>query len=341
MKKNRCLLLSRRPKDDLLPGDFSLVSRPIPILKEGELLVRNLYCGLEPAMRLWMNAESYAEPIQLDETIRCLSVCRVEQSRNDEFQKGDHLVAMAALEDYSVITGGGFTRKIDLSEGIPLSNYLSLFGPIGMTAYFGLLDIGKPKQGETVLVSGAAGAVGSLVGQIAKIKGCRTIGIAGGTRKCRRLIEEFGFDASLDYKNKELLELMAAIRKNCPDGVDIYFDNVGGIILDAALGCINPFARIVACGMISQYNQQQPAPVFSNIWQIVAKTATMRGFLGRYYLDRFPEAMADLKRWSAEGNIHAREHIEVGLEKFYTAFMRLFKGTNQGKMILQISPDTE
>lgn len=339
MPDNRRVVLRRRPSGRPVAQDFELVIEAIPALAEGEFLVRNLYCSLDPAMRRWMDETSYAEPIALDSAIRCTAVARVVDSRHRDFERGDHLIAMCAVEDYSVVRPGGFTRKIDPSPQTSLSRYLSLYGPIGMTAYFSLLEIGRPKEGETVLVSGAAGAVGSLVGQIAKIKGCRVVGVAGGPEKCALLIDEFGFDAAVDYRGSDLESLMKAIRAACPDGVDIYFDNVGGVILDAALGCINQFARLVECGMISQYNSTTALPGPSNIWQIIARAATMQGFLGRHYTDRFPEAMADLRRWTSEGRIHVREHIETGLENFYPAFMRLFDGTNKGKLILQVDAE--
>lgn len=337
MPDNRRVLLRRRPRGRPVAEDFALVHEAIPGPAEGELLVRNLYCSLDPAMRRWMDEKSYAEPIALDSAIRCTAVGRVAVSRHRDFEVGDHLIAMCAVEDYSIIRPGGFTRKIGDDDQTPLSRYLSLYGPIGMTAYFSLLEIGKPKAGETVLVSGAAGAVGSLVGQIAKIKGCRAVGIAGGPEKCAMLTDEFGFDAAIDYQGRDLESLMEAIHESCPDGVDVYFDNVGGVILDAALGCINQFARLVECGMISQYNASGSMPGPGNIWQIIARTATMQGFLGRQYTDRFPEAMAELRRWATEGRIHAREHIETGLENFYAAFMRLFDSTNKGKLILQVA----
>ena len=339
MHDNRRVVLRRRPRGRPVAEDFALVREAIAGPAEGELLVRNLYSSLDPAMRRWMDETSYAEPIALDSAIRCTGVGRVVGSRHRDFEVGDHLIAMCAVEDYSVVRPGGFTRKIDADHQMSLSRYLSLYGPIGMTAYFSLLECGRPKEGETVLVSGAAGAVGSLVGQIAKIKSCRAVGIAGGAEKCALLINEFGFDAAIDYRARDLESLIDAIRAACPKGVDIYFDNVGGVILDAALGCINQFARLVECGMISQYNSTTAQPGPSNIWQIIAKAATMQGFLGRHYVDRYPKAMTELRRWSDEGRIHVREHIETGLENFYPAFMRLFDGTNKGKLLLQVDAE--
>jgi NADPH-dependent curcumin reductase CurA len=264
-------------------------------------------------------------------------VSRVIESRNPAYRPGDYLMTMGAVEEYSIVPVSPWTMKLELDDDIPLSRHVSLFGLNAMTAYFGLLEVGRPRVGEAVLVSGAAGSVGSLVGQIAKIKGCHVVGIAGGAQKCARLIEEYSFDNAVNYHDKDVDQLATAIRAACPAGVDVYFDNVGGIVLDAALASINAGARLVECGMISQYNVNSPIPGPGNLWQIIAKTATMQGFLGRQYLERFPEAMADLKNWAAAGKIHAREHIEVGLENFYAAFMRLFDGSNDGKLMLQVS----
>jgi len=205
---------------------------------------------------------------------------------------------------------------------------------VGLTAYFGLLDLGRPQAGETVLVSGAAGAVGSLVGQIAKMKGCRTVGIAGGPRKCERLLRDYGYDAAIDYRGKTPEQLVAAIREAAPNGVDIQFENVGGEILDAGLLTLNPKARVVLCGLISQYNSA-PAPI-NNLWQLIVNGAQIKGFILTQYVSRIPEAMPDLFTWVKQGKLRIDEHIEEGIENSLPAFLRLFNGTNEGKMILKL-----
>ena len=312
-----------------------MVSEARPQPQGDDILVRNIYCSLAPAMRRWMDAESYAEPIPLNGPVRCVCLGRVVESGHAAFRPGDYVMTLGAVEEYSIVRADPWTFKIDL-DGVSLSQHLSLLGLNSMTAYFGLLEIGRPRPGETVLVSGAAGSVGSMVGQIAKIKACRTVGIAGGASKCARLIDEFGFDAAVDYRDKDLQQLTRAISIACPDGVDVYFDNVGGVVLDAALAVINTGARLVECGMISEYNARGPVAGPSNLFQIIGKGATMQGFLGRRYLDRHAEAKDQIKQWAAQGRIHAREHIEIGIENFHSAFMRLFEGTNDGTLILQV-----
>ncbi|MGE0665856.1 MAG: NADP-dependent oxidoreductase [Sphingomonadales bacterium] len=338
---NRRWLLRRRPEGHLERGDFELVEAEAPRPGPGQLLVRNIYCSLDPAMRRWLDENSYAGPMSLGDVVRCVAIGEVIESDAPGFAPGDKVIAMNALEDYSVTTPGGFTRRIDPAANVPLPMHLSLFGPIGMTAYVSLTELGKPKPGETVLVSGAAGAVGSLVGQIARNLGCRVVGVAGGPVKCERLLEEFGFDAAIDYKGKDLAALTAAIAETCPEGVDIYYDNVGGIVLDAALANINHFARLVECGMISGYNATEPMPGPTNLWNLIARTATMSGFLGRHFTDKFPEAVAALRRWHAEGRITARAHVDVGLESFPDSMQRLFTGDHDGKLMLRIDGGTD
>lgn len=308
----------------------------MPLPANGEILVRNLYCSLDPAMRRWMDSDSYAGAMALNQPIRCVTVGCVIESSNDQYRPGDYVIAMATMEYYSVVNAGAIIARVQPDESTSVYKFLNLFGLIGLTAYFGLLDVGHPKPGETVLVSAAAGAVGSIVGQIAKIQGCRAVGIAGTERKCQQLLDDYGFDAAINYRAKDLNALVTSIKNACPDGVDIYFDNVGGMVLDAALACINPFARLIECGMVSQYNVDNGGYRLANIWQIVAQTATMRGFLGRHYFERLAEATADLKCWAAEGKIRTHEHIESGLENFYPAFMRLSDGSNTGKLILKL-----
>jgi NADPH-dependent curcumin reductase CurA len=281
------------------------------------------------------DAPSYLPPIRLGDPVRATTVGVVAESRNPDFPVGQWASGLNAIEDYSLCEPGGFTSAVDPGAVPSVTNYLSAVGAIGLTAYLALLDVGKPKAGETVLVSGAAGAVGSIVGQIASMKGCRTIGIAGGADKCARLTRDYGYDAAIDYRDKSESELAAAIRQAAPNGVDIQFENVGGAILDAGLLAINPKARIVLCGLISQYNSE-PAPT-RNIWQLIVQGARMEGFILTQHLPRFAEAIPELAGWVKSGKLRVDEHIDEGIENTLPAFLRLFEGSNQGKMILKIA----
>jgi len=335
MPINRRFTLVRRPIGLPVDADFSLVSEATPELEEGQFLLRNHYASLDPAMRGWMDDKpSYMPPIRLGDPIRASTLGVVAESRNPDFPVGAWASGLGGIEEYTLHQRGS-GRLIDPQALPSVTNYLSLFGGVGPTAYFGLLDVGKPKAGETVLVSGAAGGVGSLVGQIAKIKGCRTVGIAGGPRKCARLLRDYGYDAAIDYRGKSIEELIAAIRIAAPDGVDVQFENVGGIILDAGLMTLNPKARVVLCGLISQYNTE-PAPV-NNIWQLIIKGARIEGFILTQYVHRIAEAVPDLSSWLKEGKLRIDEHIEAGIENALPAFLRLFEGTNEGKMILKLT----
>jgi NADPH-dependent curcumin reductase CurA len=337
MTVNRCVVLKSRPAGEPRPSDFELVGQPMPAPCADALLVRVLECSLDPAMRRWMDAESYGTPIPLGGTLPCTLVGQVVHSECDTFTAGDFVTGRGTLSDYAVLQADGFTRRVDTRTFASPSIHLSVLGTSGLTAYNGLLKVGKPKPGETVLVSAAAGSVGSLVGQIAKLHGCRTVGITGGAAKCSRLLDEYGFDAAIDRLDKDLDSLTRAVHASCPDGVDVYFDNVGGACLEAAIAEINHDARIVLCGMISQYNSSQPASGPRNLWQLVAKTATMTGFLNRKYLADCANELHDLRRWVEAGEIVWHEHVEEGLENFYRAFMRLFDGSNDGKLILRVA----
>ena len=336
MTANRRFLLVRRPVGAPVPDDFSLVSEALPDLVLGQFLIRNHYASLDPAMRGWMDdAESYLPPIPLGAPVRASTVGVVEASRADGFAPGQWVLGLNGLEDYSIGQVSGFTQPIDAAAVPSVTNYLSIMGAVGLTAYFGLLDVCEPQADDTVLVSGAAGAVGSLVGQIAKIKGCRTIGIAGGPEKCRRLTERYGFDAAIDYRGKDLAALSAAIRAAAPDGVDVIFENVGGTVLDAGLLNLRNGARIGLCGLISEYNATEPVGA-RNLWKLIVHRASIRGLLIADYVPRFAEGAMQMATWLQQGLLVADEHIDKGLENAYPAFMRLFAGTNEGKMILKI-----
>lgn len=336
MADNRRFLLVRRPNGTPVADDFSLVTVPTPVLATGEVLVKNVYASLDPAIRGWLDdAPSYMPPVELGAAVRATTVGTVAASENPAFAVGDWVLGLNAIEDYSVVALGGFTQKIDAGAVPSVTNYLSVFGAVGLTAYFGLLDAGKPKAGETVLVSGAAGAVGSLVGQIAKIQGCRVIGIAGGPEKCKRLVERYGFDAAIDYKGKDEAALVAEIAAAAPGGLDVVFENVGGIILDAALMNLRDGARVALCGLISEYNA--PAPVgVRNLWQLIVHAASINGVLVRDYVPRFAEGAAVMGKWLAEGKLTFDEDIDEGIDNAFAIFMKLFSGGNDGKLILKI-----
>ena len=335
MPTNRRFTLVRRPEGMPVPEDFRLVEEPTPALADGQFLLRNHYASLDPAIRGWMDdAPSYLPPIALGDPVRATTIGTIAASRNPDFPVGSWASGLNGIEEYSLGIVGGFTAPVDPDAVPSVTNYLSAVGAIGLTAYFALLDVGKPNAGETVLVSGAAGAVGSLVGQIAKMHGCRTIGIAGGPAKCERLLRDYGYDVAIDYRGKSLADLDAAIRAAAPDGVNIHFENVGGDILDAALLNIAEQGRVVLCGLIGQYNSD-PRPV-TNAWRLIVQGAKIEGFLVKHYIPRFGEAIPVLAEWVKAGKLRVDEHIDTGIENALPAFLRLFEGTNEGKMILKI-----
>ena len=332
---NRQFKLAHRPVGEVKRSDFEFASSPLRDPAEGEVVVQVLYASLDPAMRGWMNESkaSYMPPVAIGEVMRAITVGRVIASKNAQFAVGDHVTGMLGLQDYAYSNGQGL-MKVD-PKLAPLPMYLGALGMPGLTAYFGLLDIGQPKAGETVVVSGAAGAVGALVGQIAKLKGARVVGIAGGADKARYLVDELGFDAAIDYKKDDVA---AALKTHCPNGVDVYFDNVGGEILDAVLLNLATNARIVICGAISQYNSTEPVKGPANYLSLLVKRATMKGLMVGDYYPRAMEAFKDMGAWIATGKLKMREDVVEGLENFPDAFQKLFTGQNNGKLVLKIAP---
>jgi len=291
-----------------------------------------LYISLDPAMRMWINdVRSYMPPVGIGEVMRALGLGIVTASRNPRFAVGDHVSGVFGVQEYALTDGKGVT-KID-PRVVPLPKYLNVLGMTGMTAYFGLLDTGQPKPGETVVVSAAAGAVGAVVGQIAKIKNCHVVGIAGGAEKCRYIVQDLGFDAAIDYKNEDVKQ---SLRKQCTKGIDVYFDNVGGAILDAALANLARGARIVVCGAISQYCNTGPIAGPSNYLSLVSNRATMKGMLVTDYADRYAQAGAEMAAWMAAGKLKSREDIVEGLATFPETLLKLFKGENSGKLMLKV-----
>lgn len=337
MSENRRFLLVRRPQGEPVENDFRLEMGAIPAPPPGGIVIRNRFASLDPAQRGWMDdAESYMPPIALGDPVRATTVGVVHASDNPEFAVGQWVMGLNALEDYSVAMPGGFTMAIDVDAVPSPSNYLSALGAVGLTAYFGLVEVARPQPGETLLVSGAAGAVGSAVGQIGKIMGCRVVGIAGGAEKCRRLIEDYGFDAAVDYKGKDHEALVAAIAEAAPDGANVVFENVGGAVMEAEVFNLAMRARIVLCGLIAEYNSEEKVGI-RNLWQILARRAVLHGFLIADYADRFAEGGAQMARWLSEGRLRADEDVQEGLENAYAAFMRLFSGANTGKLVLKIA----
>lgn len=337
MIRNRQFLLVRRPQGSPVAEDFRLIDTPVPSPPAGGFVVRNRFASLDPAQRGWMDdVPSYMPPIALGDPVRATTVGTVHASDNPDFAPGQWVLGVNALEDYSVALPGGFTMPIDITQVPSPSSYLSVLGAVGLTGYFGLFDVAKPQAGETLLVSGAAGAVGSVVGQLGKIAGCRVVGIAGGPDKCRRLLEDYGFDVAIDYKGKSVETLAAEIAAAAPQGANIVFENVGGDVMDAELLNLAHRARVVLCGLISEYNAPQKIGV-RNLWEVIAREATIHGFLIAAYVDRFGEGAAAMAQWVAEGKLRMDEDVQEGLENAYPAFMRLFSGANTGKLVLKIA----
>ncbi|MHB8489935.1 MAG: NADP-dependent oxidoreductase [Candidatus Dormibacteria bacterium] len=332
---NRQWRLAARPKGLPVATDWAFQTEPAPEPAEGQFLVRVLYISLDPAMRGWMNdGRSYVPPVGIGEVMRAGGVGRVVASRHDAFKVGDHVSGIFGVQDLALSDGRGVTR---LAVGTaPLPQYLSVLGMPGMTAYFGLLEVGRPVAGQTVVVSAAAGAVGQLVGQIAKIKRCRVVGIAGGPEKCRFIVDELGFDAAVDYKSEDV---RAALREHCPDRVDVYFDNVGGEILDAVLTRLARHARIVICGSISQYNNEGPARGPANYMALLVDRARMEGFVVFDYADRYADAAQEMAGWIAEGRLKSLEDVVTGLERFPETLLKLYSGENFGKLILSVADE--
>jgi NADPH-dependent curcumin reductase CurA len=313
--------------------DTWLVSHdPLPALQPGEIRVRIKHLSVDPGMRGWITPKrSYIAPVQPGEAMRAFGVGEVLETASKYFQVGDHVTGFTGVQTEAVLDGRQM-RKVDLSFA-PARSYLTSVGMTAFTAYFGLLDVGKPKAGQTVVVSAAAGAVGAVVCQIAKIQGCKVIGIAGGPEKCSYLRDELGVDAAIDYKGESVAE---ALKLAAPDGVDIFFDNVGGDILDAVLMQINRHARIVVCGAISQYTDIERARGPANYLQIIAQSANMQGFTMRDYLARIPEAFMSLMTWQSTGKLKVREHVLHGIDSFPKAFQMLFTGENLGKLVIDL-----
>lgn len=330
--ENRQFRLIRRPVGHVKREDFEFRTEPARAPEAGEIMVGVEYLSLDPAMRGWMNeGKSYIAPVKLGDVMRAGGVGTIIESKADGFMPGDVVTGALGIQTVATLAAKDCV-KVDPSLA-PKPLFISALGMPGMTAYFGLLVVGEPKSGETVVVSGAAGAVGALVGQIAKIHGCRVVGIAGGAEKCRYIVDDLGFDAAIDYK---LDSVAAKLREFCPKGIDVYFDNVGGQILDDCLAQINLRARIVICGAISQYNNTTPVKGPSNYLALLVNRARMQGMIVFDYADRYPEGVRAMAGWMKEGRLKSREDIVDGIETFPETLQKLFTGGNFGKLILKV-----
>jgi NADPH-dependent curcumin reductase CurA len=334
---NREIRLKRRPTGMPAPGDFELVETPIPTPASGQVLVRNVYMSVDPYMRGRMvDRESYVPPFQIGETLSGGAVGQVVSSNgNSAFKAGDYVNNFSGWREWFVTSGGELT-KIDPNLA-PLSAYLGTFGMPGLTAYAGLLKVGELKEGERVFVSAASGAVGAVVCQIAKNKGCTVVGTTGSDEKCEWLLKEAGADKAINYRTAG--DLSAALHQAMPNGIDVYFDNVGGEHLNAALANMRPSGRIAVCGMIEQYNATAPSPGPSNIIMVIPLRLTIKGFIVSDYMSMTPEFLRDMGKWAAEGKMKSQETIRDGIENAPAAFIGLFKGENIGKMLVRLGPD--
>lgn len=326
---NQRITLARRPVG--LPDESTFVTDevPVPSLDDGQALVEVSWLSIDPTIRGWMAYDTYLPAIEIGAPIRSGGIGTVVESRNDRYPVGSCVTGMLDWQRYAVRDRG---LRI-LPEGVDAEAALSVFGITGLTAYFGLLDVGRPVEGETVLVSGAAGATGSVVGQIARIKGCRVVGIAGSDEKCAWLTDDLGFDAAINYKTDDVRR---AIRATCPDGVDVFFDNVGGDILEAAIWNLSLHGRVVMCGAISQYNDTAPSPGPRNLQLLISNRARIEGFLILDYTDRYAEAIAELAPWVMAGEITYSTDVVEGLERAPEALNRLFTGANTGKVMVRL-----
>ena len=331
--KNRKWVLKSRPTGMVDPANFEWCQEDIPAIGDGEILVRNLWLSCDPTQRGWMERDTYVPAVAVGEVMRSISAGQVMQSKHADFAAGDLVSGAFGWQDFAVSNGTGLVPPMRIPPGVELPTALSLFGVTGLTAYFGMLDIGAPKAGDTVVVSAAAGSTGSFAAQIAKIKGARVIGIAGGAKKCAWLTDELALDSTIDYRERNVVPRLAEL---CPTGIDVYFDNVGGEILDAVLSNLADGARIVLCGGIAGYNNLANMPAIRNYLNLIIHRATMRGFLVFDFAARMPEAIAELAGWAAAGSL--KDHVDVmeGLENAPDALRRLFTGENLGKQLVKI-----
>lgn len=331
---SKTILLKKRPKGTPQTSDFEFIEKEQPQPKDGEVLLKSTYVSVDPYLRGRMRDEkSYVEPFQLNEPVSSAIVAEVVESKHDDFKKGDFLTGMLEWKEFQTSTAKEL-RKVNPQQ-VPLSAYLGILGMTGLTAYFGLMRIGAPEKGETLLVSGAAGAVGSVVGQIGKIKGLKVIGIAGTDEKVVLLKDKFGFDSAINYN--KVTDMASAIKEHAPDGIDVYYDNVGGDILDAAMKNINRFGRVVNCGAISLYNETEQPTGPRLETTLVKKSVKMQGFIVSNYEKDFSEGIQQLSQWLQQGKLKHEETIVEGFDQIPQAFIDLFSGKNKGKMVVKVN----
>lgn len=337
MADNHQLRLRRRPEGIPSDADFEPTCEPVPAadaLADGQVLLRNLYLSIDPTIRGWIDRDTYLPAVKLGDVVRSAGAGEVIASRNDKYKVGDKLLGLVGWQEYALVDGRG-AQLNPIPPGLPLEAALGVFGVTGLTAYFGLTDIGKPRAGETVVVSGAAGATGSIVAQIAKVLGCRAVGIAGGREKCDYVVKELGFDACIDYRqHADAKSLYQALKSETPDGVHGHFENVGGNVLDAVLARMNAFGRIALCGMISGY-EGAPIPL-QNPSLILTSRLRVEGFIVSEHLDVWPQALAELGARVGDGSLKYRETIAEGIEAAPEAFLGMLKGKNFGKQLVKL-----
>lgn len=336
--KNRHIVLAKRPDNYPQYDDFSLAESSVPELNDGQILCKNLYLSLDAGFRNWMNesaGDDVLPAMPIGAPVMGLTLSKVIESRHPDYQAGDMLMARFAWEEYTVSEVEDFIVKLPGELNFPYSYYMGILGDTGMSAYFGLTDVAKPKEGETVLVSAAGGAVGSVAGQIAKIYGARAVGISSGAEKCQRLMDELGYDAAVDRLAEKGIE--QEIREICPDGVDVYFDNVGGETLQAAISNLNVGARVALCGAITHYNAEDPIPGPNNMFELVTKEVTMQGFMTHMKAERYDEVREQLQGWIAAGQLKNIEYCLEGIENAGVAFCDLFSGKNFGKTVVKLA----
>jgi NADPH-dependent curcumin reductase CurA len=331
---NRQWLLARRPEGLVSAEDFRLAEAPAAEPSDGEALVRNLYLSIDPTQRGWMAGDTYLPAVKIGEVMRSFAVGQVVESRHPALRPGQLVQGLFGWQDYAIARPGSSSSPTPVPQGVPVETAMSVLGLTGITAYFGLLEVGRPKPGETVVVSGAAGATGAAAAQIARIAGCRVIGIAGGPEKCRYLVDELGLDGAVDYKSENLAR---RLRELCPSGVDVFFDNVGGPALDVVLLLLALRGRIVICGGIAHYNDARPSAGPANYLSLISKRGRMEGFLVLDYLARSGEAVAALSGWLRSGKLKDRVDVMDGLEHAPAALLRVFEGRNQGKQLVKLA----
>jgi len=341
-ERNRRVLLRARPHGTPRESDFECDETVVPEIHDGQFLIRNLYLSIDAGFRQWMNegaGDGYMEAMALGEPVVGLVLGEVVASRHPDHEVGSLVMGRTRWEEWSIADGTEYLAPITSVPGVALSHHLGALGPTGLTAYFGLRDVGKPKPGETVVVSTAAGAVGTIASQIAKLEGCRVVGLASSEDKCRWLVEEVGIDAAIDYRSPE--GLAAGFARHCPNGIDVYFDNVGGAVLDAALAHLAMHARVVMCGALASYDPTRPAPGVTNLFKLVTQRASMAGFMVTDHVAEYPAAVTQLADWIVSGRLRPIEDLREGIEATPRAFCDMFRGGNRGKLVVRLSAAAE